>query len=417
MENHVSKALELLSLYELCNHCLGRCFARHETGMSNDMRGSELRKLATDSSGNSFNIPEECPICQNLFELTESWARRAIELSKGIEFKTYLCGTHPPTAVVEAEQALYSQFNITTDDSEPFKQEYNRECGKKFGQILDEAGHESTVDLRTPHITFRIDLEKDKLDMGIRSLYFYGRYRKHSRELPQTQWPCKPCRGRGCDACNGTGKQYPESVGELIAAPALKMTIASDHAFHGAGREDIDALMLGSGRPFVLEIKKPRIRSLVLADLQAAINSSAQGKVDVGELRIVGHKVVEEVKTMKARKSYGARVDFERNISPEDLQKALNQLEGKIEQRTPSRVSHRRADLVRTRNLFSIKGEMTSLRQATIELTCDGGLYVKELISGDHKRTNPSLAALLETAAVVTELDVLDVDGKFPDSF
>ena len=417
MEEHTDKALEILREYELCDHCLGRCFARHGTGMSNDQRGNALRQLASTKSGHEFSIPETCPICKNLFSTTAHWAEQAIELSDSIEFKTYLCGTHPPQDVVEAEKVLYDKFSITTDDAEPFKQEFNRECGKAFGKILDERGEETTVDLRTPHITFRIDLERNKIEMQIRALYFYGRYRKFSRELPQTQWPCKPCRGRGCAECNGTGKQYPESVGELIAAPAIEMCDASDHAFHGAGREDIDALMLGTGRPFVLEIKHPRKRSITLGELQQRVNETASGKVEVGELRIVGHTLVEEVKTMKARKSYGARVSLGEPISDEDLQNALNQLSGVVEQRTPSRVSHRRADLVRKRNLFAIEGTLNSPKQCAVELTCDGGLYVKELISGDHGRTNPSLAKLLQTTAVVTKLDVLDVDGPFPDSF
>jgi tRNA pseudouridine synthase 10 len=45
-----------------------------------------------------------------------------------------------------------------------------------------------------------------------------------------------------------------------------------------------------------------------------------------------------------------------------------------------------------------------------MEIKCDAGLYIKELISGDGGRTKPSLSALLGVEAEVTELDVLDVD-------
>ena len=51
------------------------------------------------------------------------------------------------------------------------------------------------------------------------------------------------------------------SVEELIAKIALKYTKSDDESFHGCGREDIDALMLGRGRPFVLELKNPKKRT------------------------------------------------------------------------------------------------------------------------------------------------------------
>jgi len=46
-----------------------------------------------------------------------------------------------------------------------------------------------------------------------------------------------------------------------------------------------------------------------------------------------------------------------------------------------------------------------------IVIRCEGGLYVKELISGDDRRTTPSLSALLGVNAKVEELDVLEVEG------
>jgi tRNA pseudouridine synthase 10 len=40
---------------------------------------------------------------------------------------------------------------------------------------------------------------------------------------------------------------------------------------------------------------------------------------------------------------------------------------------------------------------------------CQGGLYVKELVSGDEGRTVPSVSSLLGTAAKTLKLDVLKV--------
>ena len=55
---------------------------------------------------------------------------------------------------------------------------------------------------------------------------------------------------------------YQESVEEFISEPVLLAAKGVASKFHGSGREDIDARMLGNGRPFVLEISEPKIRTL-----------------------------------------------------------------------------------------------------------------------------------------------------------
>lgn len=71
-------------------------------------------------------------------------------------------------------------------------------------------------------------------------------------------------RGKGCESCNFSGKQYLISVEELISAEFINDAGAKGSKFHGAGREDIDVRMLGNGRPFILELKSPLKRSLDL---------------------------------------------------------------------------------------------------------------------------------------------------------
>ena len=179
--------------------------------------------------------------------------------------------------------------------------------------------------------------------------------------------------------------------------------------FHGAGREDIDALMLGEGRPFVLEIVEPRRRDLDLVVLRGRVNARAAGRVEISELFHVGRRAVEAVKETKAAKRYRARVQFGEDVTPEDLVASLRFLVGTIAQRTPRRVAHRRSDRVRLRRLFAASGRMTGPRTAEVEFETEGGLYVKELVSGDDGRSEPSLAGRIGTTACVAELDVLEV--------
>jgi tRNA pseudouridine synthase 10 len=174
--------------------------------------------------------------------------------------------------------------------------------------------------------------------------------------------------------------------------------------------------MLGTGRPFVLELREPRTRSIDLEALREAANAAAAGKVALGRISWSSRGAVARVKETLATKTYRAVVEFADDVSAETLERALRSLVGDIAQRTPRRVAHRRADLVRTRRVHAASGAARGVREAEIEFRTDGGLYVKELVSGDEGRTEPSLAGRLGMVAQVRELDVLDVSSnEFPD--
>jgi tRNA pseudouridine synthase 10 len=264
-----------------------------------------------------------------------------------------------------------------------------------------------------------LDLATDELSVQVNSAFVYGRYRKLERDIPQTKWPCNDCggtgrkRGAACDGCGGSGYRYDESVEQLTAPPVREAMDGEEAVFHGAGREDVDALMLESGRPFVLEVKEPRTRDVDPTALEREVNEFAEGKVEVEGLRLATHEMVERVKELDATKTYRMDVTFEEPVDAESFAAALEALDGAtIHQDTPQRVTHRRADVTRTREVYDIDGELSDDHTATVEVHGEGGLYVKELVSSDDGRTEPSLAGLLGVPAEVTALDVLDVTGE-----
>ncbi|EQD50380.1 THUMP domain protein, partial [mine drainage metagenome] len=223
-----------------------------------------------------------------------------------------------------------------------------------------------------------------------------------------THWPCRRCRGRGCDTCHGTGKTYPTSVEELVGAPLLEATGAEATRFHGMGREDIDARMLGRGRPFVLELLRPRRRTLDLAALAPEIGRRAEGRVEVDGLVSVEAAEVVRVKEAAPEKSY--RVGVVGRVPVAKVNEALLLATGRaIAQRTPTRVAHRRSDRVRARRIVAARLVDASDEGFTLEIRTEAGTYVKEWVEGDGGRTEPSLAALVGAPLTVGYLDVLDV--------
>jgi len=415
----------------ICDHCLGRQFAKLSTGLSNRERGQAMKlalvlegdriyKSENDDSLLNELVPcsefarktlktegedEQCWVCLDQFKKLDFWAEEAAKDLEGLEYSTFLVGTKVSGLLSENEEMLWAEAG--TVYAEQLKTELNREVGKRIAEKVNK-----DVDFENPDIVITLDLATNRFELQVRSVYIYGRYLKKVRGIPQTRWPCRACKGRGCESCGFTGKQYPESVDELIKGPVVEAFEAVDTAFHGSGREDIDALMLGSGRPFVVEAKSPVKRTADLEALTVKINESAAGKVEVKDLRFVEKGMIETLKSSKADKTYKLKVTFKEPVSEEKLKSCLESLSGtEIAQQTPKRVVHRRADLIRKRYVHSITlDKLTDDGHAYITVNCEGGLYVKELISGDDGRTNPSLTGLLGIPALVEDLDVVNVE-------
>jgi tRNA pseudouridine synthase 10 len=266
------------------------------------------------------------------------------------------------------------------------------------------------VDFADPDIVAKLDTRFNTVQLQVKSLYVRGRYRKVARGIPQTRWPCGQCRGRGCARCNQTGQMYELSVEGAIAQPLMAAVDGHDHALHGAGREDIDARMLGRGRPFVVEIRHPRRRSFDARAIEAAVADGSGGRVEVEGLAPCAKEVVAAIKAANWSKTYRVRVGLEKDIKVDQIDRACVQLTGSyVEQQTPIRVAHRRSDKVRRRRVERVRLLKADGGEVELEVTGESGLYVKELMNGDEGRTIPSFSGILGTTCSVKELDVMEI--------
>ncbi|WP_247730518.1 tRNA pseudouridine(54/55) synthase Pus10 [Halovivax limisalsi] len=452
-------AADLLAGGPVCDACLGRPFADRSFGLRNDERGRALRTTLALEADEPYESddPAECWVCEGYSGTYDALAGAVVETLEDVEFATYQVGTVVPPLVEENDRLLREDAGLDPDAGEPFKREVNREVGRRVG-----ARTGTEVDFERPDVLCVLDLSAfdplsvledgesvtgHAVDRQLNPAFVYGRYRKLERDIPQTEWPCRECGGSGtqladdgeepCDYCGGSGYLYDTSVEETVRPHVVEAMDGREGTFHGAGREDVDARMLGTGRPFVLEVKHPRSRTPDVAALEAAINEAAAGAVEVEGLRLATHDMVERVKEHDASKRYRAAVRFDDPVDADALETAFDELEGTtVEQYTPQRVDHRRAALTRERTVYGIDGELGiadamaesvdaaggdadatepsegTATTATIEVHGAGGLYIKELISGDDGRTEPSVAGLLETGADVLALDVLAVEGE-----
>jgi len=437
----LEKAQRMLEEYPLCDHCLGRQFAllghsiendergktiklaltlkAHELALSKDKEGVKILKtLATNGFSKtaeeilqkmkkripSKNFPKTCFLCEYKFRNVGNLVKNALKELEGYEYSSFLVGIELPVAVEEREDEFKAEFDVGYGEN--MRNEFGRIIGKK---IAEHNG--KLVDYRKPEIVVLVNPFAEEINLQINPLYVAGHYKKLVRGIPQSKWFCSNCRGKGCEKCDWTGKMYPESVEELIAKPFLDSTGSVKASFHASGREDIDARMLGKGRPFVIEMTKPKKRFLDLKKVEKTVNTYAKGKVEISNLRFADKAVVRRLKKAEsAQKEYHVIMEFENKITIKDLHLLEEKLTNvMIMQKTPLRVLHRRADLKREKYIYEVKVNKLSPKKAEMKVRCQGGLYVKELVTGDEGRTTPSVSEILRNRAKPIKLDVLNV--------
>ena len=384
---------------KICKNCLGRKLSKSIEGSNNIERAEKVsEELGIDLTGS------ECVVCDNLFDKLDEGLYKKID-DKINEFDTFLVGSKISKDIQIRDEELSSKFNLGV---ETIKKEVNRLIGLGIWEIYDKEAEFESQD-----IVFNVDLiGEPKVRIQINPLYVEGRYNKWKRGIPQTKWPCSKCKGRGCEECNYTGKQYPESVEELISEHFLKLTKGREAKFHGAGREDIDVLMLGSGRPFVLEIKEPKIRKLDLPALEDEINRINEGKTSYHDLHVCERKRKAEIKQSSpdTYKVYNALVKCDGAFDKDKLDE-ITELD-EIHQQTPLRVLRRRADKVRVKHVLDLSYEIIDDTSFNMRIKTEGGLYIKELISGDDGRSQPNISDILGIKAICEQLDVIEVSEK-----
>ena len=494
-----------------CDACLGRLGGKRSFQQTNEASGQQIRESVSEGNQRLINIRKEiplCPFCENLFEEVELLTDVIEDALQGYDIQKLQIGARFPKDQIEDEEGLRKQY--AAGGSDALKPSLVKDISTQL------SGRLTTVEIVNdkPDILALIDVLTLTVTLDVRSTYIYGRYKKHERGIPQTRWPCRACKGRGCAKCNDTGQQYPSSVQDLIGNPIIEFFEGREHAFHGMGREDIDVRCLGRGRPFVLEIKEPKRWDIDYDAAMKVVNEKADGAIEITDVRRSNRSEVVRVKDTPAEKSYTIRFLVEPLTKPEldvltaplDLTKEdvqqrgrgrrkhrrrgdkkdnpkkplqrveltileeselkkmkkaelvnlcverncastgvkadlivqllstnpqpveplplpdeatildiIEKLEGvNLAQRTPERVAHRRADLVRRRKVIETRDasvEIDASGSISVEFTlrCESGTYVKETVHGDDGRTQPSIASLIKAKCTVEWLDVGDI--------
>ncbi|KAG0205879.1 putative tRNA pseudouridine synthase Pus10 [Mortierella sp. GBA30] len=251
--------------------------------------------------------------------------------------------------------------------------------------------------------------ELESIEMTRESVHVGGRYLKYTRDVSQTPWAV------------GATMLAELSVSGIVCDTLKNAFRADDFKFVTAGREDANVRMLGNGRPFYMELINPRIPSLpreTIKQFEEQINNIMPEKVQIRSLAALkpeDTKIIKEGEDTKT-KSYSALCWTSKPVDQAMID-AVNAHTGKaffVEQQTPIRVLQRRAQMIRKKEIHSLKAFPLEGHFLVVHLHTEAGTYIKEFVHGDLGRNQPSLASIVGCEADIMELDVMEVDLEFP---
>jgi len=151
-------------------------------------------------------------------------------------------------------------------------------------------------------------------------------------------------------------------------------------------------------------VRKPKKKRVKSEPMSRLVN-------EVDNLKVSSKEEVRKLKLgEKADKIYRAIVKFAKELNAEDVNRIEGLANTPINQVTPLRVSHRRAIKTRKKYLYGIKLKKFKQNIYEMLIRCEGGLYIKELISGDNGLTRPSIREISGISTKCIELDVIGVE-------
>ncbi|ADN49941.1 tRNA pseudouridine(55) synthase [Vulcanisaeta distributa] len=408
----IERAMDILRKYPLCNHCLGRLFARLGTGLDNEERGraikdyllmriherilneglsdellNDVKALAVSGhepsikflSNMGINVsPARCYVCgDTIFNRLNEWVNNIVNSlrSLGIEFRSFRLGSRVPLDIQNRELSITTEFNISSAES--IKREINRELGKRVSAMLGVS-----FNREEPDVEVVIDVNTGSVEVQIMPIYISARYRKVHRlinEEGQVKWP----------------------IDRVIQAYN-----AQDVVIHTGGEDPMGVRVLGNGRPVILQVVKPSKRPDV-NDVYALLKDSGYDIVLDNLSRVRASAVVK----MKARVrdyviTYRVLAITDNSVTNENIKSLHDYFRNRqvVQVFRRGRRIRRRISMV-----YELDGRVIRDRLVEFLIRCQGNLYIRGFVHGGLGDVEPSIAGTLGFSVRPVEIDILNI--------
>lgn len=373
----LSISKKILDEYDLCDHCLGRLFAKKLGLESNKLLGQKIRKKLKAKN-------KKCYVCKNAFDSLPYYLEKMQQASSEYDFKSFLVGAKLKPSVFDRDDHLRSQFKLKGIDG--IKTSITRELAKTFARKT-----KLRPSISDPDLTITVDFKLESCEVYSKSLYLSGRYLKPTRDIPQKQKPCQNCLGKGCVTCQKHGMAEFDSVEGMICKYVFEKFGAMQAKITWIGGEDTTSLVSGSGRPFFVKLlnpkkRKPKIPKKIQSDKITILGLKQIPKIPQGPIPFVS-KVKLYITTENP-------VTEEIMSKFDDLQKSTIAIYEK---------SGKRAE----KQIHSIKHQIDSQNSFCLLMTLDGGVPLKHFVAGDN--IFPNVSDLISNKSKLERFDFEDI--------
>jgi tRNA pseudouridine synthase 10 len=325
-------------------------------------------------------------------------------LNDDYQFDTFLIGVTLPPNLFEKEDQIRARFKIR--GRENIKGQLTRNLRKKFSEVTKKQ-----IDILHPDLTINLQFQKNtspEINVKMRSLIMLGRYVKKNRGIPQRSG------GEHNNINEASVQNQPyhvvsrthtqvseicvlagESIQSVISTEILRITRGEALKFSWIGSEDESSLVLGSGRPFFIQIRNPKTIHLD----QKTFGFQKYGLV------VNIEKFFERLPEQPVQFIAKTRVVIQasRQIGKEEqlrIKSLTNSIVVFPNQKNKSRSSAKRIyfiDIVRT------NGKVFEL-----DVIADGGLSIKQFVEG-QEYISPNISAVANLKCKCLLFDILDI--------
>jgi tRNA pseudouridine synthase 10 len=381
--------------YVLCKHCL----LRQTYVNTEDYYCTQF----TTSLENKSEC--ECYICNGLMHETNSIMHRIMEtLRNNYHFNTFLIGATLPSNLFEREDGIRARMKIR--GRENIKSQLTRNLRKKFSEITKKQ-----IDFLHPDLMINLRLQGSTdldIDIKTRPLVLLGRYIKKNRGMPQRSGG----KHDPSDELAIHGQFFPNmnlasritsvlytlensSVQAIISREIARLTKCDGLKFSWVGSEDENSLVLGSGRPFFIQIRNPKTvdlneRRLTFPKYGLFVNiEQFFGKLPEQPIQFIAKTKI----VIRASRQMGEE-EFSRIKSLANSKVVFRNQKKKLKSFE--------------KRIYSLDIVKKSRKIFDLIVVADGGLAIKQFVEG-RECMNPNISTATNQQCECVLFDILDI--------
>ena len=332
----------------------------------------------------------------------KSIADQVVKTLENYDYETFLVGASVPHTILDNDDELRSRFKIKGRDG--LKSQITKMLSQKVK--LQTA---KLVNYSKPDLTVLVSIVDRQISVNVRSLWLSGKYVKLKRGLPQRSSTCEVCNGLGCAECGYRGSSL-ESVQTQITNFLVSTFEAESCNFVWLGSEDENSLVKPPGRTFYVEVVRPKKRFAMKDGLKSTPKRNPiffrSPEIQIRDLVLLDRRVT-EVPTFEIQ----AKVYLKRK--PEAAALNLDKIKALRSNFTAKTVSVRLSRKFRTvqKEIHWIHAKLQEDGSLELKISCDGGIPLKKLISGQDDSVLPNLGQYLTSYEIdrAQPFDVMEV--------